>query len=544
VVTAYQVTASPGGSTCSTPGALTCVVAGLSKGQSYTFTVRATNTAGTGAASDASSAVLITAVPQAPTGMTVGVRSYSSVGVSWDEPDSYGLPVTGYQLRVSSDGGATWAGSLGVSSRSVTLTGLSLGVARLVQVAAVNARGQGPWSESVLVTTKGAKQVRVLVKTASGQPVSGGAITWEMVPRTAWSQVTYGLTADGVIDFPAAPAGVVRVTLSGGQMPDGTVVSGSWTSTLGFDLAVLRVPDVAPGVHRVHVSLPGGLPVGNVRVVVPGLRDSRVFDGFRFVTPSGADSGFTDASGLFRATGFASGPVSATVTYADGVIAQEQTVDVTAADSYVELEYAPFVQADTSSGVAAAGAAVSVTLTATSAGSGLRLSSSRQLTGVGQRGVGVSLVMPAGATKGTCGAKLSGVTNSLGKVTLRVCATKSGVVRVRTTGAVPIGGFTLLVRGGPSLPPGSFTAKSKSPGSVSLSWAKPFFTGGALVTSYKVVLTTVGKPTVVKVLRVGARTPLKLTVTGLAHAKTYTVKLYAITKYGTSDPVIATVPIA
>jgi hypothetical protein len=364
-----------------------------------------------------------------------------------------------------------------------------------------------------------------------------------MVPRTAWSQVTYGLTADGVIDFPAAPAGTVEVTLTGGQMPDGTSVSGTWISPLGFDSAILRVPDIAPGVHRVHVTLPGGLPVASVRVAVPGLRDARTYQGFRFVTPAGSDSGFTDASGVFVATGFSSGPVNATVTYADGIIAQEQVVDASAADSYVELEYAPFVQADASSGSAVAGAAVSVTLTANAAGTGApTLRTVQGLTG--QPGVGVSLVLPAGAAKGTCGAKLSGFTNAVGKVTLKVCATKSGLVRVKTTGAVPVGGFTVLVKGRPSLPPRSLTALSKSPGSVSLSWAKPFFTGGATVTSYRATFTSAGKTTITRTLAIRSGVPLVMGVSGLAHATNYMVKLTAITKYGVSDPSVAAVPVS
>ena len=546
-VTGYSVTAAPDGATCYTASSdvnpLSCVVTGLSKGSSYSFTVRASNVAGQGGASAVSSPVLVTAVPDAPSGVASGVRTYSSVGVSWNEPASFGLPVTGYKLRFSSDAGLSWPSSVDVTGRSFTLSGLPLGVARLVQVAGVNARGQGPWSDSWMLTTKGAKPVRVLVKTASGQPVSGGAITWEMVPRTVWSSIAYGLTSDGVIDFPAAPAGTVKVTLTGGQMPDGTLVTGTWTSALGFDSAVLRVPNIAPGVHRVHVTLPGGLPVSNVRVSVPGLRDSRTYQGFRFVTPAGADTGFTDASGLFSATGFTSGSVDATVTYNDGVLGQEQVVDVSSSDSYVELEYAPFVQADTSTGTAAAGSAVSVTLTAKAAGTGvLSMSGLRPL--AGQPGVGVSLVLPAGAVKGTCGAKLSGTTNASGKVTLKVCATKSGLVRVRTTGAVPVGGFTILVKGRPSLPPRSLTALSKSAGSVSLSWAKPFFTGGATVTSYRAVFAATGKATVTRTLTVRTGTSLVMRVAGLAHATKYTVKLSAITKYGVSDPTVTTVPVA
>ena len=59
-VSAYTVTASPGGRTCATTGALECLVTGLAAGTPYTFTVRATNGDGNGPPSVASNAVTVT----------------------------------------------------------------------------------------------------------------------------------------------------------------------------------------------------------------------------------------------------------------------------------------------------------------------------------------------------------------------------------------------------------------------------------------------------------------------------------------------------
>ena len=73
-ITAYSVTSSPGGKTCTSAG-LSCWVTGLTNGTPYTFTVRAPN-AGTGSSSTASAAVTPSAVVVRPTATVTPLSLY------------------------------------------------------------------------------------------------------------------------------------------------------------------------------------------------------------------------------------------------------------------------------------------------------------------------------------------------------------------------------------------------------------------------------------------------------------------------------------
>lgn len=62
-ITGYTATAAPGGQSCATTGELTCRITGLTNGKSYTFTVTATNAAGTSAASDSTAPITLSYAP-------------------------------------------------------------------------------------------------------------------------------------------------------------------------------------------------------------------------------------------------------------------------------------------------------------------------------------------------------------------------------------------------------------------------------------------------------------------------------------------------
>ena len=97
-ITGYTVTSSRTSGTCTTTGALTCVVTGLTNGTSYTFTVKATNAAGTSIASSASAGVVPIGVPTAPRTVTATANTKTHVvTVKWSTPTSTGgASIVGY----------------------------------------------------------------------------------------------------------------------------------------------------------------------------------------------------------------------------------------------------------------------------------------------------------------------------------------------------------------------------------------------------------------------------------------------------------------
>ncbi len=130
-ITGYTVTASSG-ATCSTAGALTCAVTGLTNGSGVTFTVTATNAVGPSLPSAPSASITpggtsSMAVPSTPAAPTVAPYSGGVVRATWVAPADNGAPIKSY-TATATPGGATctvdmttaWAPPL-----SCDLTGLN-----------------------------------------------------------------------------------------------------------------------------------------------------------------------------------------------------------------------------------------------------------------------------------------------------------------------------------------------------------------------------------------------------------------------------------
>jgi len=191
VITGYTVTASPGGATCSTTGALSCTVTGLTNGTSYTFTVVATNWAGSSSLSSASSAITPVGAPDAPTNVTA-TSGNGQATVSWVAPPSDGgAAITGYTVTAS-PGGATCS-TTGVLT--CIISGLRNGTSYTFTVVATNSVGNSvasaPSSSATPTGPPGAP-ANVQLTVGVGQVV----VSWSAPTWTGGSAITgYTVTA-------------------------------------------------------------------------------------------------------------------------------------------------------------------------------------------------------------------------------------------------------------------------------------------------------------------------------------------------------------
>jgi len=530
---------------------------------------------------------------ESPTGLTVETRTTTSIRLSWDAYEG----AVGWVLGISTDNADTWKELVLQNENSyqgINLNDLKMASAMWVRVAAL-APDKSPYSDSMFVTTKGAKPSRVTVVDWKNKPVKGGKITWRMVDNSAWSSRTYGLTDSGVNDFPSAPAGAVDVTLKDALTADGALVSGSWRTTLGFDRTVLKLPETDISAHTVRVVLPNGLPVIGATVTIPeakpilgeygcvetkteevweetsyidewgeyvtdgewveqetcvkygrpiigytegtNIESTQVANGFSFVSQVGPYSGKTDINGNFVIYGFLPEGTEATVTYDDGVITQQQIVSLDSATTRAELEYMPWVAVDTPVVTGDPAQLIPIDVSINDAAAGPAAFGRAAV----KRPVKITIVPPKGATTGKCKPTMTGNTNSKGKLKLKICATKSGIYTIKSAGAASVKTIRVQVKNSAPMPVTAVTAKSTGIGKAIVTWKSPLFDGKSAIKTYTITAKATGKKTVTKTVKASLKT---LTLTGLANATTYQISIIATNGKGKSEPVVVKVPVA
>jgi hypothetical protein len=167
--------------------ATSCVITGLTNGNTYKFQASATNAAGT-TTSTLSNSIMPASIPGAPTTVTA-IRGDETATVTFVAPaDNGGSPITGYTLTVV-ETGQTFTGS----GSPITVTGLTNGSSYTFKVTATNAVGTSDSSTaSAPIKIAGVADAPATVTAVAGDKSATVSATgnWNTVAGSGGESVT------------------------------------------------------------------------------------------------------------------------------------------------------------------------------------------------------------------------------------------------------------------------------------------------------------------------------------------------------------------
>jgi hypothetical protein len=274
-VTGYTVTASDGTHTCTTTGALACTVTGLNNGDSYTFTVTATNSLGTSDPSDPSAAVVPLAVPDAPVVTAIGFDSV--INVSWTVPADNGSDIVGY-TATANPGGKTCTTTTELACQIGSLANKT---AYTISVVATNGNGPGaPGYAATTVTPRVGATYFGLTPSRVLDTRSNTGITGKIQSHVAASfQVTGLASGDPTRNVPADATAVTGFVSVSGSVAAGWLsvtpepINNPTTSTLNFPKGDKRTTGVT-----VPLGSGGKLSVTYGAIIGPTILTDVIFD--------------------------------------------------------------------------------------------------------------------------------------------------------------------------------------------------------------------------------------------------------------------------
>ncbi|HEY5051603.1 MAG TPA: fibronectin type III domain-containing protein [Acidothermaceae bacterium] len=508
-ITGYTVTSSPGGFTGTSAGAATtAVVTGLADGTSYTFTVTAANSVGTGAASTPSPAVMPVAAPTAPGAPTAvsAVPGDGQATVSWTAPSSNGgAAITGYTVT-SSPGGVTVSGP----ASPATVTGLTDGVSYTFTVTAANSVGTGPAS------APSTGVIPAAAATAPGAPTAVSAVPGDRQATVSWtaplsnggSAITGYTVTSTPGSFTATTAGATSAAVTG--LSDGI----SYTFTVTAANTVGTGPSSSPSPAVTPATTPGA-PTGVTGT--PGETQATVTWTAPVSNGGSAITGYTVTASPGVATATTAGATSAVVIGLTDGTPYTFTVTATngngagpASDPSPSVVPGPTVP-DAPTGVSAVPGDTQATVSWTApASNGSPITNYTVLSSPGG-------FMATGATSPLT---VTGLTDGT-SYTFTVTATNgvgTGAASLPSSSVIPTAAATA---------PGAPTGVTATPGNTqaTVTWTAPS-NGGSAITGYTVTSSPGG-------FTANSAGPTSALVSGLTNGTTYTFTVTAANGVGT-----------
>ncbi|CAB4548564.1 unannotated protein [freshwater metagenome] len=524
-ITGYTITSSPGANTCTTTGATSCTVTGLTNGTSYTFTVIATNVAGSSSASVASAAVTPRTIPDAPTGVSASIGNSQSI-VTWQAPASNGgSAISGYSVT-SSPLVSVPVGCTAINALTCTFTGLTNGTAYTFTVTAINAAGNSSASSpSSAVTPRTVPGAPTAVTTTAGN--TQVIITWNAPTSDGGSAITgYSVTSSPSVTAPVGCTNVNALTCTFTGLTNGvaytfivTAINGAGTVAADPTAAVTprTLPDAPTAVTAVagnaRATLSWTAPVSNGGSAITGYT----------VTSSPAITAPSDCTNTINLTCTFSGLTNGTV-YTFTLIATNIAGSSIASASSNSVTPVTVPDAPTNVTATAGDAQIDLTWLAPTVDGGSAITGYTVVSSP-------AITAPVACTATTSlNCTFTGLTNGT--------AYTFTVIAINTVGnsLLSVASAATTPRTIPDAPTGVIATSGNA--QAVITWSAPAFNGGSPITNYAVS----SLPAVTPPAGCTTTTALTCVFTGLTNGTAYTFTVIATNIAGDSIASLASAP--
>ena len=478
------------------PLATSTHIEGLTGGTSYTFTVQASSSIGSGPASSPSSAVTPTAAtaPLAPTGVSASAATGQAL-VNWTTPsDDGGRPLTGYTVTPYVGSTAQTPIQASASATSATVTGLSSATSYTFTVAATNTIGTSQASS------------------ASNAVTPQNTIFDFSTPTTIDSGDTSSIEL-GVNFTSDVNGSVTGIRFYKAQANTGTHIGSLWTASGTLLAQATFTNETASGWQQVNFNTPVEITAGSTYIAA-------------YLAPNGH---YSATSSAFSSAATNNPPLHALAnsTTPDGLYTYSPTSTLplssfNATNYYVDVLFSATPTPGQVTGVSATAGAGSATVSWTAPNNGGPVTSYTVIPYIGstaQTSVTVSGSPPVTNTT------ISGLASST-TYTFKVQASNSN-------GSGPISSPSNAVTTATVTPPSPPTEVSASPGTSQalVSWT-PSSNGGSPITGYTITPYIGATPQAP--VQTGPSSS-SATIGGLTNGNSYTFTVTATNTIGTSQ---------